>query len=327
MKARTREMNKKIPAHHQVILVSKVVACRPPMNCSVPAPPPSDASPPPWPACSNTAVVRIRASRVRRISRKLYMRPGKYLGSAGLHKLRPAFGIERGAAHQDAIELAFGEEGGGVLRVHTSAVEDPRRRSASACEPAADLPVDRGGVLGGRVAAGADRPHRLVRDHDARQRPAVETAQRGGNRTGERAFRLPVDVLDTHQEVAALARRLGGGFDRDRGREEPHLAVLPAVVAGPERLQIGSGFIRPDVHFPISGEQQSPHASSRAATPGSGFPSRNSSAAPPPVETWVSLSSSPATAAAESPPPTTVVAPRFPASATASPMARVPSSN
>src|SRR5207253_1067886 len=108
MKARTREMNKKIPAHHQVILVSKVVAGRPPMNCSVPAPPPSDASPPPWPACSNTAVVRIRASRVRRISRKLYMRPGKYLGSAGLHKLRPAFGIERGAAHQDAIELAFG---------------------------------------------------------------------------------------------------------------------------------------------------------------------------------------------------------------------------
>src|SRR2546429_683505 len=395
MKARTSEMNRKIPAHHQVILVSKLVACRPPMNCSVPAPPPSDASPPPWPACSNTAVVRIRASRVRRISRKLYMRPGKYLGSAGLHKLRPAFGIERGAAHQDAIELAFGEEGGGVLRVHTSAVEDPRRRSASACEPAADLPVDRGGVVGGRVAAGADRPHRLVRDHDARQRPAVETAQRGGkladdhrqrvprvalrerfsdaqhrpgprperrahfatsvfvglaeqvaslgmadqrdassslererggNRTGERAFRLPVDVLDTHQEVAALARRLGGGFDRDRGREEPHLAVLPAVVAGPERLQIGSGFIQPDVHFPISGEQQSPHASSRAATPGSGLPSRNSSAAPPPVETWVSLSSSPATAAAESPPPTTVVAPRFPASIRASPMARVPAS-
>src|SRR2546426_7975737 len=99
-----------------------------------------------------------------RISRKLYMRPGKYLGSAGLHKLRPAFGIERGAAHQDAIELAFGEEGGGVLRVHTSAVEDPRRRGASACEPAADLPVHGGGVLGGRVAAGADRPHRLVRE-------------------------------------------------------------------------------------------------------------------------------------------------------------------
>src|SRR2546425_8386891 len=191
MKARTREMNRKIPAHHQVILVSKVVACRPPMNCSVPAPPPSDASPPPWPACSNTAVVRIRASRVRRISRKLYMRPGKYLGSAGLHKLRPAFGIERGAAHQDAIELAFGEEGGGVLRVHTSAVEDPRRRGASACQPAADLPVHGGGVLGGRVAAGADRPHRLIRDHDPGQRRAVETAQRGGELADDHRQRVP----------------------------------------------------------------------------------------------------------------------------------------
>ena len=63
--ARISEMNRKRPAHHQVTLVSNVVACRPPMNCSVPAPPPSDASPPPWPACSNTAVVRIRASRVR----------------------------------------------------------------------------------------------------------------------------------------------------------------------------------------------------------------------------------------------------------------------
>src|SRR6266576_1649107 len=41
MNASTSETDKKIPAHHQVILVSSVVACRPPMNCSVPAPPPS----------------------------------------------------------------------------------------------------------------------------------------------------------------------------------------------------------------------------------------------------------------------------------------------
>src|SRR5438034_11485281 len=65
------------------------------------------------------------------------------------------------------------------LRVHTSAVEDPRRRGASACEPAADLPVHGGGVLGGRVAAGADRPHGLICDHDPGQRRAVETAQIG----------------------------------------------------------------------------------------------------------------------------------------------------
>src|SRR5205807_4134488 len=106
-----------------------------------------------------------------------------------------------------------------------------------------------------------------------------------------------------------------------------NLAVLVAVVPGADRLQVGSRVIRAEVHLPVGGEQQPPHASSRAATPGRGFPSRNSSDAPPPVETWLSLSSSPATAAAESPPPTTVVAPRLPASINASPMARVPSSN
>ena len=76
MTARISDTNRKMPAHHQVTLVSRVVAWRPPMNCSVPAPPPSDARPPPWPACSRTAVVRIRASSVRRISSKVYMRRG-----------------------------------------------------------------------------------------------------------------------------------------------------------------------------------------------------------------------------------------------------------
>src|SRR5438034_1091024 len=116
--------NRQLPAHHQVILATKLVACRPPMNRSVPAPPPSDASPPPWPACSKTAVVRINASKVSRISRKVYMRRGKYLCGAGLHKLRPAFGIERRAAHQHAVELALGEQHGGVLRVQAAAVQD-----------------------------------------------------------------------------------------------------------------------------------------------------------------------------------------------------------
>ena len=47
-----------------------------------------------------------------------------------------------------------------------------------------------------------------------------------------------------------------------------------------------------------------------AATPGSSLPSRNSSAAPPPVDTWVMRSTSPSarTASAVEPPPITVVA-------------------
>src|SRR5260370_8320639 len=98
------------------------------------------------------------------------------------------------------------------------------------------------------------------------------------------------------------------------------------VVPGAEQLQVGSSIIRPEVHLPVGGEQQPPHASSSAATPGCGLPSRNSSDAPPPVETWGSLSASPATAAAESPPPPTPVAPRFPASLNAPPPAPLPSS-
>ena len=49
--------------------------------------------------------------------------------------------------------------------------------------------------------------------------------ERGRDRAGECAFRFPVDVLDAHQQVAAVARRLGGGFDRHRRREEPHVAA------------------------------------------------------------------------------------------------------
>src|SRR5207237_8798381 len=47
--ARISETERKLPAHHHVILVSSVVAWRPPMNRPVPAPPPRAANPPPRP--------------------------------------------------------------------------------------------------------------------------------------------------------------------------------------------------------------------------------------------------------------------------------------
>mmetsp|Transcript_12084 Transcript_12084/g.36005 ORF Transcript_12084/g.36005 Transcript_12084/m.36005 type:complete len:257 (-) Transcript_12084:1665-2435(-) len=61
-------------------------------------------------------------------------------------------------------------------------------------------------------------------------------------------------------------------------------------------------------------------ASESASTPGSSFPSRSSSAAPPPVLTWVSLCSTPNLVAhvAVSPPPMTVVEPAAVASTAAS---------
>src|SRR5713226_952052 len=68
------------------------------------------------------------------------------------------------------------------------------------------------------------------------------------------------------------------------------------------------------------------HSSVSAATPGSSFPARNSSVAPPPVEMCVMRPATPAwvTAATESPPPTITVAPRSAASATACAMPIVP---
>src|SRR6266487_3965643 len=105
MNVNTSARNRKIPAVHQVTLVRSVVACRPPMMVSVPAPPPSDASPPPCPACSRTAVARISESRMRMERRILYMRGARYLVRAGPHKLGPARGVERRATHQHAVEL------------------------------------------------------------------------------------------------------------------------------------------------------------------------------------------------------------------------------
>src|SRR3974390_2589917 len=60
-----------------------------------------------------------------------------------------------------------------------------------------------------------------------------------------------------------------------------------------------------------------------AATPGNSIPDRNSSEAPPPVETWLILLVTPALliAFSESPPPTTETAPEF---ATAFARATVP---
>ena len=59
-----------------------------------------------------------------------------------------------------------------------------------------------------------------------------------------------------------------------------------------------------------NGKSQNKRSKINASIPGSFFPSRNSSDAPPPVEMCVILSANPAfsTAAAESPPPIIVVA-------------------
>src|SRR5687768_2347147 len=149
----------------------------------------------------------------------------------------------------------------------------------------------------------------------------------GGHFAGERPLRPPMDVLRADRDIAAVRADRGRHLHARGGREEPELPPVGGRDAGDESLEKRAGRSRPVMHFPVCGEDAAPHqASSSAATPGSGLPSRNSSDAPPPVETWVIWSARPAaaTAAAESPPPTTVTAPRAVACAIALATAKVP---
>src|SRR5882672_3416116 len=366
------------------------------MIVSVPAPPPMVARPPPCPACNSTAVVRISESRIRMATRTVYMRGARYLGDGGAHKLRPTAGIERRPADQYAIQFGLGQQLGGVFQIDAAAIKNHERddRRRIAFQPAADCAVDFGGVLWGRVASGADRPHGLVRDvhvtlagvsgecghelpcddrhrvtrlalrqglADAQDRLQVGRERRGEffprlligfakhvpalgvsnqrhataglrdkwRRDGSRkcALRLPIDVLRSRHDVPVARDILRHGLEGHGGREKPHGPLVGDFAGRKERPQVLPRFGGAHMHLPVRRKDQGPHASSSAATPGNSFPSRNSSDAPPPVETCVSLSSIPATAATESPPPTTVTAPFFPASTRAFAIARVPASN
>src|SRR3989449_10419551 len=116
-------------------------------------------------------------------------------------------------------------------------------------------------------------------------------------------------------------------FKQSGRRKEPDRALVRNLARRKKSVKVLAGLERTHIHLPVRGEDEGSHPSSSAATPGNSFPSRNSSDAPPPVETCVSVSSIPATAATESPPPTTVTVPFLPASTSAVAIARVPASN
>src|SRR2546421_4822540 len=345
------------------------------MTVSGPAPPPIVASPPPCPAWSNTAVARMNESRIRMMTKIVYMRGARYLRRRGAPKLEPTARIEGRAAHQYAVQLPFRQQLGGVFCGDAAAVQNSDRPRFPIREPRPDRAMDLRGILRCRIAARANRPHRLIGDGHVclharperrvelpchhRKRLACLALREGlahaqyrvqagadrsrdflgglfvrlaehvaalgvpdqrcasarlsregtGDRARESAFRLPMNVLRAGAQIGALPHGRRHRFDRDRRRKEPHLAIGLCGVRTQEGGEERTGFRGPDVHLPVGGEEQRSHASSKAATPGNSFPSRNSSEAPPPVETWVNLCSSPATAATESPPPTTVTAP------------------
>ena len=124
---------------------------------------------------------------------------------------------------------------------------------------------------------------------DQRRRGAGAARQRDGRRAGERALGLPVDVLRAGQQMLVPAQPRRCGLQRNGRREERHGAPRPRPIDREKALEERARLARREVHLPVGGEEERArrHASSSAATPGSGFPSRNSSEAPPPVETCV----------------------------------------
>src|SRR5690606_32501056 len=123
---------------------------------------------------------------------------------------------------------------------------------------------------------------------------------------GERPARLEVEVLRRERDRAA-PQRLSRRVERREDGREHDLArgglgfELRAQLARERARLVGE-----QVHLEIAGDDGPPRHRS-ASTPGSFRPSRNSSDAPPPVETWPNEDARPArlTAATLSPPPTT----------------------
>src|SRR5437899_486261 len=162
MNVSTNARKRNIPAVHQVTLVSSVVAWRPPMIVSVPAPPPMLASPPPCPACNSTAVARISESRMRMPTRIPYMRGARYLGYSGAHKLGPRQRIERRAPDQHTVELLLGQQLGGVLQIDAATVQNSCVRGPVLLQPRPDCGMHRCGIARRRVPARPNRPHRFI---------------------------------------------------------------------------------------------------------------------------------------------------------------------
>src|SRR6185312_10977 len=149
---------------------------------------------------------------------------------------------------------------------------------------------------------------------------------------GEGPLGLPMQVLTGNRDVAAARRFHRRRQTGKRRRHHDSAAVGRGRQTLFQGLEEGGGLGRRLMHLPVGDHHRGAQrvhaegASVSAATPGSVSPARNSSDAPPPVETWVSLSSSPEarSAATESPPPATVT-PGQPATARAT--ASVPASS
>src|SRR5579859_217002 len=118
-----------------------------------------------------------------------------------------------------------------------------------------------------------------------------------GDLTGEGAPGFGVQVLGADGDVGPAQTVRNRRERHERRTHNPfdsRIALQSRRQRVDERQPLGDG----GVHLPVAGHDRSAraHAQSlfKAFTPGKTLPSMNSSEAPPPVETWVSLSARPA---------------------------------
>src|SRR3954451_5818675 len=103
--------------------------------------------------------------------------------------LEEAADVEAGAAEERAVDVGQRRQFADVVRLDAAAVEDVALIGGGAAEPLAqaraDVRVRLAGLRRRRVAAGADRPDRLVGNHERGDLIAAEAV--------ESLFDLPVE--------------------------------------------------------------------------------------------------------------------------------------
>src|SRR5262245_13741187 len=204
-----------------------------------------------------------------------------------------------------------GDDGAGRLGLALlERLADAHDRDEAGGQHGAGPPVD------GLVGIAEELPALGVTDDHEDAARLAEHRDRDLARVG--ALWLPVAVLRGELDP----RSIEGPRHHVEGREgwrDHHLPPARAADVLGQRLGERDRLAARAVHLPVAGDQRgaahrafsigSVGSCSSARRPGSSRPSRNSSDAPPPVDTWVTAATFPArrSAATESPPPTTVV--------------------
>src|SRR3954469_15789492 len=151
----------------------------PPRELGTPPPNMSDI-PPPRPLWSSTSRIISALAAIRTMVKSVSSTTAilRHVSRCSEHRhvvetadRSELVGLEARATHESTVDVRLRHDRGDVGRLHGAAVQDPDRVGGVAVQ-LADLGPDAGadllGVLRRRDLAGADRPDRLVREHQAR---------------------------------------------------------------------------------------------------------------------------------------------------------------